>query len=270
MAELPSMPERGRPHAEQPRGTPADWQLSTWRGRALVVGCGGIGRALLAALAERCPHLEPVAATRRPAALPEEGLAGAAVWPLDLECDTSLASLRQGLAGGPPLRLVIHTAGLLHDGELVPEKRLSQVRRRHLERSFAVNAFAPLLLAQALEPLLPRREPFHFASLSARVGSIGDNHLGGWYAYRAAKAAQNQLLRTLALEWRRRLPLGCVSLLHPGTTATPLSAPFQAGVPEGKLFSPERAAHHLLDVIGQRTAAESGGFWAWDGRPIPW
>jgi NAD(P)-dependent dehydrogenase (short-subunit alcohol dehydrogenase family) len=159
---------------------------------------------------------------------------------------------------------------VLHDEELAPEKRLAQVRRRSLERSFAVNAFAPLLLAQVLEPLLPRRQPFHFASLSARVGSIGDNRLGGWYSYRAAKSAQNQLLRTLALEWRRRLPLGCVSLLHPGTTATALSAPFQANVPAGGLFSPGRAAGHLLDVLERRTAEDSGRFWAWDGQPIPW
>ncbi|MGB5136380.1 MAG: SDR family NAD(P)-dependent oxidoreductase [Prochlorococcaceae cyanobacterium] len=248
-----------------PQSRLEDWSLRDWRGRALVVGCGGIGRALLAQLAERCPRLELVGASRHPPAM-----AGVTILPVDLERDASLQCLAEGLAGGPPLRLVIHTAGLLHDGPLTPEKRLSQVQRTHLERSFAVNAFAPLLLAQAIEPLLPRHEPFHFASLSARVGSIGDNRLGGWYAYRAAKAAQNQLLRTLALEWRRRLPLGCVSLLHPGTTATALSTPFQANVPAQRLFSPERAAAHLLDVLAQRRAEDSGGFWAWNGQAIPW
>jgi NAD(P)-dependent dehydrogenase (short-subunit alcohol dehydrogenase family) len=212
--------------------------------------------------------LNSVAASRRPAALSGEGLA--AVLELDLEQDASLAALPQRLAGATPLRLVIHTAGLLQDGAMAPEKRLAQVQRRHLERSFAVNAFAPLLLARSIEPLLPRDQPFHFASLSARVGSIGDNQLGGWYAYRAAKAAQNQLLRTLALEWRRRLPLGCVSLLHPGTTATALSAPFRANVPEGQLFSPERAAGHLLDVLEELRPEDSGSFRAWDGQPIPW
>jgi NAD(P)-dependent dehydrogenase (short-subunit alcohol dehydrogenase family) len=235
-----------------------------------VVGCGGIGRALLADLAQRAPQLQLVGASRRPGPLSTPGLDGVPVLPVDLEQDASLTALAAQLAGGPPLRLVIHTAGLLQDGELRPEKRLAQVQRPHLERSFAVNAFAPLLLAQAIEPLLPRDQPVHFASLSARVGSIGDNRLGGWYAYRAAKAAQNQLLHTLALEWARRLPLGCVSLLHPGTTATPLSAPFRANVPAGKLFSPERAAGHLLDVLEQRRPGDSGGFWAWDGQPIPW
>jgi NAD(P)-dependent dehydrogenase (short-subunit alcohol dehydrogenase family) len=102
------------------------------------------------------------------------------------------------------------------------------------------------------------------------VGSIADNRLGGWYAYRAAKAAQNQLLRTLAIEWQRRLPQACVTLLHPGTTATELSAPFRSSVPASGLFSPERAAAHLLDVLETRTPATSGAFLAWDGQPVPW
>ncbi|MFN9055865.1 MAG: short-chain dehydrogenase, partial [Cyanobacteriota bacterium] len=135
---------------------------------------------------------------------------------------------------------------------------------------FAVNAWGPLLVAKAVEAALPRLEPCHLASLSARVGSIGDNRLGGWYAYRAAKAAQNQLLRTLALEWGRRLPLACVTLLHPGTTATALSEPFRSSVPVGRLFSPEQAAGYLLDVLERQTPASSGAFLAWDGQPIPW
>ena len=121
-----------------------------------------------------------------------------------------------------------------------------------------------------MEPCLPRQEPCHFASLSARVGSIGDNRLGGWYAYRGANAAQNQLLRTLALEWQRRLPLACVSLLHPGTTATALSAPFRGSVPAEQLFTPQRAAGHLLDVIKGLGPEQSGSFWAWDATAIPW
>lgn len=233
------------------------WQ--DWRGHALVVGMGGIGRALVAALPLRAPHLQLHTAGRRGCDLP-----------LDLTDDASLEALAERVRMLTPLRLVIHTAGLLHDGDLQPEKRLSQVRRRWLERSFAVNAWGPLLLARAVEAALPRDQPSHFASLSARVGSIGDNHLGGWYSYRAAKAAQNQLLRTLALEWKRRLPLACVTLLHPGTTATGLSEPFRSGVPAGRLFSPERAAGHLLDVLEGEEASVSGRFLAWDGSPIPW
>ncbi|MDM7952160.1 MAG: SDR family NAD(P)-dependent oxidoreductase [Cyanobium sp. CZS 25K] len=234
------------------------WQA--WQGQALIVGPGGIGRALAAELASRAPFLRIRTAGRRGADIA-----------LDLADDRSLARLSATAATDlAPLRVVINTAGLLHDGELQPEKRLSQVRRHALERSFAVNAFGPLLLAQAIESALPKDDPVHFASLSARVGSIGDNRLGGWYAYRAAKAAQNQLLRTLAIEWQRRLPRACVTLLHPGTTATPLSAPFGSSVPASALFTPQRAAAHLLDVLEGRTAASSGAFLAWDGLPVPW
>jgi NAD(P)-dependent dehydrogenase (short-subunit alcohol dehydrogenase family) len=246
--------------------------MDQWRGHALVVGCGGIGRALVNELALRAPGLS-LWATNRSGRWP--GSAGPLdpqrVLPLDLGDDGSLEALALRLAPlAGSLRLVFNTAGLLHEDALQPEKRLQQVRRGSLERLFAVNAFGPILLARALEPLLARSEPVHFASLSARVGSIGDNRLGGWYAYRGAKAAQNQLLRTLAVEWRRRLPLACVSLLHPGTTATPLSAPFQASVAPERLFSPARSAQQLLAVLAAQGPEWSGRFLAWDGSVIPW
>ena len=167
---------------------------------------------------------------------------------------------------------VINCAGVLHDhaAGLAPEKRLEDVNLQNLQHSFAVNAFAPILLARHLLPLMPRRQPALFASISARVGSIEDNHLGGWYSYRASKAAQNQLLRTLAVETRRRYPQLCVMALHPGTTDTPLSAPFQRNVPEGKLFSSERAAKQLATIIDHAGEDHHGRFIAWDGQPIPW
>jgi NAD(P)-dependent dehydrogenase (short-subunit alcohol dehydrogenase family) len=243
-----------------------------WQGHALVVGCGGIGQALLAELAARAPGLI-LWATSRSGWRPEAGgpLAAERVLPLDLDDDGSLARLSATLQPlAPSLRLVFNTAGLLHGGNLQPEKRLQQVNRHSLERLFSVNAFGPLLLAQAVDAVLAREEPVLFVSLSARVGSIGDNRLGGWYGYRAAKAAQNQLLRCLALEWRRKRPLACVTLLHPGTTATPLSAPFQASVAAGQLFSPARSARHLLDVLERQGPEHSGSFLAWDGSTIPW
>ena len=240
---------------------PHDW--SHWRGQALVVGRGGIGRALLASLPQHCPELEIWSAGRDPQQ--QRHLQ------LDLGDDASLAAFAQQAGDQLPcLRLVIHTSGVLHDAHQQPEKRLAQVRRDWLERSFAINAWGPLLLAQALEERLPRQLPCRFASLSARVGSIGDNRLGGWYAYRAAKAAQNQLLTTLALEWRRRRPLTSVTLLHPGTTATSLSEPFRGGVAPERLFSPEQAAGHLLRVLAAQRPEHSGAFLAWDGEPIPW
>lgn len=170
----------------------------------------------------------------------------------------------------PALHLVFNSAGVLHDDGIRPEKSVTQVRMDALQRVFALNAFAPVLLAGALLPLLRHRDPAVFASLSARVGSIGDNRLGGWYTYRASKAAQNQLLRTFAVELRRLNRRAACLLLHPGTVDTPLSEPFQARVPAGRLFSPERAARQLLDIIARCDATDNGRFIAWDGSPIEW
>jgi NAD(P)-dependent dehydrogenase (short-subunit alcohol dehydrogenase family) len=170
------------------------------------------------------------------------------------------------------LHLVVNCAGLLHDhkGGVSPEKRLADVRPEALAASFAVNAAGPLLVARHFEPLLAHSERAVFASISARVGSIGDNRLGGWYAYRASKAAQNMFTRTLAIEWARsRRNVICVAL-HPGTTDTELSRPFQANVPPGKLFSTDRTVRQLLAVIERLTPADSGHFLAWDGTEIPW
>lgn len=168
------------------------------------------------------------------------------------------------------LHLVFNAAGVLHAHDLQPEKSLAAVTREALDRAFALNAFAPVLLARALLPMLPRRAPAVLASVSARVGSIGDNRLGGWYAYRAAKAAQNQLFRTLAIELHRSHPEACCLLLHPGTVDTALSRPFQANVPAAQLFTAGRAARQLLDIVSGATAADSGRFLAWDGSEIPW
>ncbi|MCP1374799.1 SDR family NAD(P)-dependent oxidoreductase [Dyella lutea] len=189
---------------------------------------------------------------------------------VDLTDEAALDALSGALATRhPSLALVVNAAGVLHGDGLQPEKSVREVRRQSLEQVFALNAFAPVLLARALLPLL-ERGPTVFASLSARVGSIGDNRLGGWYAYRASKAAQNQLMRTFAIEWSRRNRMGCCLLLHPGTVDTALSAPFQKNVPPAKLFEPARAARQLLAIIAGATPADSGRFIAWDGQDIPW
>ena len=207
----------------------------------------------LAALANDDPRLSVVAldATR------EESIARAA---------------DQVAAGTDRLHLVVNCAGILHGGPaaIAPEKRLADVRPEALVASFAVNAIGPLLLAKHLERLLAHRERAVFASISARVGSISDNRLGGWYAYRGAKAAQNMFTRTLAIEWARsRRNVVCVAL-HPGTTDTDLSRPFQGNVPAEKLFPVERTVRQLLDVIDHLGPADTGRFLAWDGREIPW
>jgi NAD(P)-dependent dehydrogenase (short-subunit alcohol dehydrogenase family) len=189
----------------------------------------------------------------------------------DLTRDDGISAIVAGVrAGGDALHLLVNCAGVLHGDGLRPEKSLVSLDREALERSFALNAFAPVLLVRALLPLLGPGAPRVVASLSARVGSISDNRLGGWYAYRASKAAQNQLMRTLAIEWQRTHPHATCVLLHPGTVDTPLSQPFQARVPPDALFPPARAARQLLDIIAGLTPADSGRFIAWDGKTIPW
>lgn len=243
--------------------TSSDSGLSDWSGLALVVGAGGIGRAVASSLARRFPGLVVRTCGRQGPPLQDIRL--------DLEQDQSLQDLTRLLQDqDQPLRLVFNCSGRLHSPELTPEKRLSQVNRRQLQEQFSINAIAPVLLARAIEPLLKRGQPFHFASLSARVGSIGDNRSGGWYGYRAAKAAQNQLLRCLSLEWRRRWPQATVTLFHPGTTDTALSKPFQSFVHPDNLFTPERAADQLVNLLVNQTPDASGDFLAWDGQPITW
>ena len=167
------------------------------------------------------------------------------------------------------LRLVIVAAGLLHDGELQPEKALRDLSDEGFERNFAVNTIGPALVLKHFARLMPRTGKSAIACLSARVGSISDNRLGGWYAYRASKAALNMVLRTSAIELVRTRRELVVLGLHPGTVDTGLSAPFQGAVVDGKLFSPEQSASHQLDAINAATIEQSGSVLAWDGSTVP-
>jgi NAD(P)-dependent dehydrogenase (short-subunit alcohol dehydrogenase family) len=150
------------------------------------------------------------------------------------------------------------------------ERSLREVSAEHMLRSFAVNSVGPILVAKHFYSLMRGRERCVWANLSARVGSIGDNRLGGWYSYRASKAAQNQLTRTLSIELGRRAPGVICVALHPGTVETELSAPFSGSVPEHKLFSVERSVGHLLGVIDGLKPEDTGGFFDWAGERIEW
>lgn len=222
---------------------------------AVVVGAsGGIGAALVAALAE-----EGVAV--RGFARSFEGADR-----IDLLDEDSIAAAAASLSAAPDLVFV--ATGLLHDGDRGPEKSMAALDPAWLARQYAVNAIGPALVAKYFLPRMPKTGRCVFAALSARVGSISDNRLGGWYGYRAAKAALNQLIRTIAVEERRRNDRSIVVGLHPGTVATALSKPFQAGVRAGQLFMPDRAAVQLLDVIDGLKAPDSGKLFGWDGAEI--
>ncbi|WP_201864517.1 SDR family NAD(P)-dependent oxidoreductase [Microvirga soli] len=234
--------------------------------QAAVIGAqGGIGQAVTRLLAGE--GLEAVQALSRGGL--SVGYHGIRTGVIDIEHEPSIAAAAEGLRDGAPLRLILVVTGLLHAAGHQPEKTYRSLDPELLARSFRVNATGPALVAKHMLPLLPKTGKSVFAVISARVGSIQDNRLGGWYGYRASKAALNQLTRTLAVELRRQKPDAICVALHPGTVDTALSQPFQGGVEDGRLFTPAYAAGRLLSVLNDLSAADSGGFFAWDGQPIP-
>ena len=246
---------------------------------AHVLICGasrGIGLALCTALLARDDVAQVWGVARKAGTSAELATLAQRYGPRlrRVDCDArdeqSLETLvSETLEGCDHLNLVISTLGILHQDGAKPEKGLAQLTLASLQASFATNTFAPILLLKHLMPLL-RKEPSTFAALSARVGSIGDNRLGGWYSYRASKAALNQLLHTASIELKRLNRASTVLAIHPGTTDTELSRPFQGNVPDGQLFEPAFSAERVLEVVGAHGPSDSGTFWAWDGQPIVW
>ncbi len=234
-----------------------------WEGLALVIGAGGIGKSISDYLTSIAPNLDINICGRN--LTRQKGIY------LDLENDDSFSSFEKQIALiKKPLRLVINTSGFLHSNRFKPEKRLSHIDRSNIIQNFSINAIAPILIAKSIEKFIRPDLPFSYASLSARVGSIGDNRLGGWYSYRASKAAQNQFLKTLSIEWRRKFPFSIVSILHPGTCNTKLSKPFQSSIPKYKIFSPYQTAEYLINIISEQKPSDSGKFVSWDKSIIPW
>lgn len=227
-------------------------------GLAVVVGgSGGIGAALAAQLRHEGRYAQVLALSRRSTPA------------LDITDEASVQAAATAIAAtGLPLRLLLIASGVLHGPGMQPEKSLSALDPAALAQAFAVNATGPALLLKHLLPLLPRQDRAVCAALSARVGSIGDNQLGGWYAYRASKAALNQLVHSAAIELRRQRPQALCVVLHPGTVDTGLSAPFaKAGL---QVRGAELAAAQLLAVLDGLGPQHSGGFYDWQGKEVPW
>lgn len=225
-------------------------------GVAVIIGAsGGIGAALVAALRAGGGYSDVLAFSR------------ASTPPLDITDETSLRHAAHSLAPAAPA-LVIDATGFLHDGTHRPEKSWRELDPAQMARAFALNAIGPALLMKHFLPLLPVACRSVFATLSARVGSIGDNCLGGWYSYRASKAALNQLVRTASIELARSRPQAICVALHPGTVATSLSAPFaKTGL---EVRDADTAARELLAVLARLTPANSGGFFDHNGQQVPW
>lgn len=264
--------------AANPARLPARRSAPAKNGVRLVVGASrGIGLALLKSQL-RNSSVTRMIATHRPGSDTRELKALGQQWgnrltlvPLDVANDDSLqefSAFMQDCEGG--IDLAIHAAGILHEDGIQPEKSYAQCNAANLKRLFEVNSVGPLMVAGAVLPAQARKRPFVFAALSAMVGSISDNRLGGWYGYRASKTALNQFIRTLANECRSKYPNASIVAIHPGTTDTSLSRPFQQSVKPGKLYSTGQTASRILSVIDNLTAQDSGQFINWDGSRIPW
>ncbi|MHA6722844.1 SDR family NAD(P)-dependent oxidoreductase [Sphingomonas sp. RS2018] len=228
-------------------------------GSAVVIGAsGGIGGALADAIGEEGAH-DVVHRFARSSSGREH---------IDLCDEASIAAAAATIAAGPPPTLVVIASGLLHDGERGPEKSFRDLDPDWLALNYRINAIGPALVLKHLLPILPRTGTPVVAALSARVGSIGDNRLGGWTGYRASKAALNMIVRNAAIEATRTSPRSIVVALHPGTVDTALSRPFQGNVAAGSLFAPDRAAVQLLDVIDGLKPKDTGRIFAWDGEEV--
>ena len=226
-------------------------------GIAVVFGAsGGIGSALFERLqaGQNFRHVVGFSRASTPA--------------IDLMSEATLKEAAYFAASKGEIRLVLDATGFLHDDVHGPEKSWQELQPAQMARSFALNAIGPAVIMKHVLPLLPRQGKSVFATLSARLGSIGENKLGGWYSYRASKAALNQLVRTAAVELGRRHPDSICVALHPGTVDTGLTSPFnKAGL---DVQSPHAAADRLLAVIDRLSRGDSGCFLDYRGERIPW
>lgn len=227
-------------------------------GLAVVIGSsGGIGAAMIDALKQSGTFAEVIGFSRTSEPL------------IDLLDEQTIINAAQTIkAKEMDLRLVFDATGFLHGRGLTPEKALTAITPEHMAHAFAINAMGPALLMKHFLPLLPKHAKSVFATLSAKVGSIGDNALGGWYSYRASKAALNQFVHTAAIELARQRPEAVCVAVHPGTVDSTLSSDFaKTGL---TVRQPAEAAALLLDMLDRLTPPQTGGFFDYKGNSLPW
>ncbi len=231
---------------------------------AVIGATGGIGGALLRLLVDDDRVARIYAFARTPGTIDVPGVVAGH---LDLEDEASIRAAASMTESGGPLDIVLVATGVLWHSSR-PEKSLQEIDQGNLATVFALNSTGPVLVAKHFAPRLRKGSKTVFAALSARVGSIGDNRLGGWYAYRASKSALNMLLKTLSIEHARRFPDSVIAGLHPGTVDTGLSQPYTRNTPPDRLFAPDLAAAYLVDVLDALDPTDTGGVFAWDGSRI--
>ena len=187
---------------------------------------------------------------------------------IDYNDEVSIEQAASHASSEAPLDIVIVATGILFDDSIAPEKSLRELSAKKFLRLFEVNTILPALIAKHFLPKLNRQNRSIFAALSARVGSISDNKLGGWYSYRASKSGLNMIIKNAAIEISRRNKKAIIVGLHPGTVDSNLSKPFQGNVPDGKLFTPDYSVKRLLDVLDNLTPESSGRCFSWDGKEV--
>lgn len=235
--------------------------------RAIIIGSsGGIGGAFIDALAASDQVSHIYALSRQGHSHPSSKVANLT---FDFTDESSIEAAAEALREHGAFDICIIATGLLQGEGITPEKNMRAMSLGAFQQSFMVNSFGPAVTAKYFLPLMRRDRKAVFAALSARVGSISDNRIGGWYAYRASKAALNMIIKTLSIEFGRRFKDTVIIGLHPGTVDTDLSKPFQGNVPEGKLFTPKFSASQMLKVIDQLRPEDSGSLFAWDGQKVP-
>ncbi len=232
----------------------------------IVAGAsGGIGRAMLRALQAHYPQARLHASHYR--SEPPFELERVGWHRVDLRDGDAIEAWAADLDDAD---WIVNCAGFLHDEHGGPEKSIAAIEPERLLESIRVNTLPTLLLARSFGPALKRSPAPLLATISARVGSIEDNRLGGWYSYRVSKAALNMSLKTLSVEWRHSHPRGVIAALHPGTNDTALSRPFQRNLPPGQLLQPSDSAVLMTGLLASLDPSQSGRFWAWDGEALPW
>ena len=231
----------------------------------IVGGTGGIGKALIKCLLQTYPEARITATSNSSL----ESITDSRVtWhKLNITNEQEIKHLADAIG---PVNILINAVGVLHIDSMMPEKTLARFDMKFFQENFQVNTLSSILLAKYFLPALRQMENSHFIAHSAKVGSISDNHLGGWISYRTSKAALNMAMKTISIEWKHKVPNCCVLLFHPGTTDTALSKPFQKNLPEGQLHSADFTAQSLLRIIQTTGPKDSGRFISYDGSDIPW